>query len=630
MTSRLDPRDHQFGVLVDGVGPPVEAFGPRRLYLRGPERFGRRIEDRDFEELAVLARADERRVGARDRADAVEDPLLVELPGDVLDRQHVGRPLDRVDLEVPGLEDGGEVVLVDDLPVGGRLDPVGDDVRRFRDGEVGKPRRDGRLRVRRELLADVRGTPCERRTRRRAGESEQPPTRRGAVESVHTTPSSGRPWDCPCTAHPFGGRPATGGMVLELYEVGLVVVGALLFGVAVLPRYVTQRAISLPLFFVGFGMVVFALPIGLPAPDPLEQGETTERLAEFVVVVALMAIGLKIDRPPGLREWASTWRLLAITMPLSIAGAAVLGRWLVGLVVPSAILLGAVIAPTDPVLASEVQVEEPGEGEEEGADVPAEERGDEVRFALSSEAGLNDGLAFPFTNLAIAVALVGAAPGNWLGEWLLVEVFYRIFVGVVLGAGLGWLIARVVFGASPETRIAESVQGLEAVAGTLLVYGATELVGGYGFIAVFVAALSLRSYERSHDYNEALHEVSELAEQVAMGLLMLFFGGAIVGGLLAPLTVEAALAAVAIVFVVRPLAGLVGLIGFDRDLLERGTIAFFGIRGIGSFYYLAHALTEAAFADADLLWALVGAVVLLSVVVHGITATPVVDRLDGR
>ncbi len=408
-------------------------------------------------------------------------------------------------------------------------------------------------------------------------------------------------------------------MAIELYDVGLVVIGLTLLGITVLQLVASERAISLPIFFVAFGAAVFSIP-GIPAPDPLEQGLLAEHLAELGVIIALMAVGLKIDRPPDLRSWGVTWRLLAITMPLSIAGAALLGWWLLGLLVPTAVLLGAVIAPTDPVLASEVQVKEPGDGPEEGET-------SEPRFALSSEAGLNDGLAFPFTNLAIAIALVGLAPGNWLGEWLLVSVVYRIVVGTVAGIALGAVLARLIFAAVPETRLAQSVQGSEAIAGTLVVYGLTEIVGGYGFIAVFVSALTIRHYERTHDYNESLHRISELAEQTLMALIMLFFGGAIVGGLLDPLTTGGIVVTVAIVFLVRPLAGVIGLLGFDRPWVERGAIAFFGIRGIGSFYYLAHGLNEAAFPDADLLWAVVGAIVLLSVVLHGVTATPVMKRL---
>ncbi len=418
-------------------------------------------------------------------------------------------------------------------------------------------------------------------------------------------------------------------MVVELYTAGLVAVGVVLLGVGVLPRLIGNRPVSLPIFFVGFGVVVFSLPFVPFVPDPLQQGETAERLAELGVIVALMAVGLKIDRPPGLAEWSVTWRLLAVTMPLSIAGAAVLGWWTVGLVVPTAVLLGAVIAPTDPVLASEVQVGDPGEGMADETELDGN-REKEVRFALSSEAGLNDGLAFPFTNLAVALALVGLAPGNWVGEWLLVDVVYRIAVGTLAGVALGWLLARIIFITVPQTEVARSVQGVEALAGTLLVYGLTELAGGYGFIAVFVAATMIRNYERTHEYNEPLHRITELTEQIVMALVMVLFGGALAGGLLAPLTLDAILAAVAIVFVVRPAAGLVGLLGFERDWAERATVAFFGIRGLGSFYYLSHGLNEGVFPDADLLWAVVGLVVLISVVVHGIAATPIVSMVEAE
>lgn len=414
-------------------------------------------------------------------------------------------------------------------------------------------------------------------------------------------------------------------MALELYEALVVVLGITLLGIAVLPRVVADRPISMPLFFVTLGISVFVLP-WFPAPDPIQQGHLTERLAELGVIIALMALGLKIDRRPGIHPWSSTWRLLVITMPLSILGAALLGWWVAGLLLPSAVLVGAVLAPTDPVLASEVQVQEPREEMEKETE-SAETVEHEVRFALSSEAGLNDGLAFPFTNLAIALALVGIAPSGWLGEWLVVDVVYRIITGAFIGVGSGWILAKVIFSAMPETRVGESVKGIEAVAGTLIVYGLTELVGGYGFISVFVAATTISEYERSHEYHETLHSISELFEQVLLGLIMVFFGGALVGGLLAPLTVEGAATAIAIVFIVRPVAGLVGLLGFDRPWLERGVIAFFGVRGIGSFYYLAYGLNAAVFVGAERIWAIVGTVVLISIIVHGITATPVVSRV---
>ncbi|WP_101294564.1 cation:proton antiporter [Halegenticoccus soli] len=416
---------------------------------------------------------------------------------------------------------------------------------------------------------------------------------------------------------------------MEPYVVGLAVVGVAVLGVTLLPRIVSDRPVSLPIFYVAFGAAVFALPLGLPAPDPLEHGKLAERLTELGVIFALTSAGLKLDRVPGLRSWISTWRLLGITMPLSIVGAALLGWGVAGFVLPTAALLGAVIAPTDPVLASEVQVEEPGEGEEEEEiEIEGKEgKADEVRFALTSEAGLNDSLAFPFTYLAILTATLGVAPGNWLGEWVTVYVLFKIGVGLAAGVVLGWALARIVFRFSAETKLARSVQGLEAVGGTLLVYGLTEIAGGYGFLAVFVAALVIRNYERQHEYNATLHEVAEKSEHVLMTLIMVAFGGALATGLFDPLTSTDAVAAAAIVLVVRPVAGLVGLLGFARAWTERAVISFFGIRGIGSFYYLAYGVNEAAFADAERAWALVGAVVLVSIVLHGVTATPAVAAI---
>ncbi|WP_224449111.1 cation:proton antiporter [Haloprofundus salilacus] len=419
-------------------------------------------------------------------------------------------------------------------------------------------------------------------------------------------------------------------MALDPYVVTLTILGVAMLGVAVLPRIISERAISLPMFYVALGAIVFSLPLGLPNPNPLEYGTVAEKLAELGVILALMSAGLKLDRAPTLRGWASTWRLLVVTMPLSIAAAAFLGWGVAGFAIPTAALLGAVIAPTDPVLASEVQVEPPGEGDEADMAEGQPGKADEVRFALTSEAGLNDSFAFPFTYLAIALAAKGLAPENWFGDWLAVDVAYRIVVGLLGGVVVGYLLATLVFRVTAKTRLAQSVEGLEALGGTLVAYGVTELVDGYGFLAVFVAALVLRGVERRHDYNETLHSVAEKGEQALMTVVMVLFGGALVTGLLDPLTLVDVAVALAIVLVVRPVAGVVGLLGFSRDWRERAAIAFFGIRGIGSFYYLAYALNSAAFPGAPRLWALVGCIVLFSVVVHGVTATPAVDWVSDR
>jgi len=401
---------------------------------------------------------------------------------------------------------------------------------------------------------------------------------------------------------------------VDPYETALLLGGIAILGVVILPRLLDRRPLSFPIVYVAFGIAIFALPLGLPDPDPLAHGELTERLTEIGVIVALMGAGLKIDRPLRFWQWQTTWRLLAVTMTLTIAITAFLGWGVVGLAVPSAVLLGAVIAPTDPVLASDVQVDPPQEGVS-----------DEIRFALTSEAGLNDGLAFPFTYLAISIATVGVAPGNWFVDWVLLDVVYKILVGVIVGALFGRGLARFMFTYPASTKLATAMTGGEALAATFIAYGATELVGGYGFIAVFVTAIVMRDYERGHEYHDELHNFAEVIERLVMAILLVLFGGAIASGLLSPLTWQAVLAGVLIVLVVRPLTGLIGLVGYSP---WRGAIAFFGIRGIGSFYYLSYALNQTEFSGGEMAWAITGFVVLTSIVLHGVTASPVMQDLE--
>ncbi|XVV10106.1 cation:proton antiporter [Actinoplanes sp. CA-131856] len=396
----------------------------------------------------------------------------------------------------------------------------------------------------------------------------------------------------------------------------VVGVGALLAGI--LPRVLERRPLSMPIAFLGLGMLVFGLPVGLPDADPLAHPKVTEHLTEVGVIVALMGAGLKIDRPLSRKGWTSTWRLLVVAMPVTIAAVALLGWWWAGLVPATALLLGAALAPTDPVLASDVQVGEPTDEEDSE---------DEVRFALTSEAGLNDGLAFPFVYAAIAMA--GTAGLGWVGDWAWQDVAYKVTVGVVGGVLVGKLLGRLFFRARREAlRLAKHSEGFLALAATFLAYGVVEVAGGYGFLAVFVAARAIRAAERSHDYHQVLHDFAEQTERLLTVLLLLLFGGAVVGGLLAPLTWPAALVGLALILVIRPLAGFASLRGAPGHTAEHWVIAAFGIRGIGSFYYLAYALTHADFPAADLAWATIGFVVLVSVVVHGVAVTPVMRLLD--
>ena len=186
---------------------------------------------------------------------------------------------------------------------------------------------------------------------------------------------------------------------MDPYVLTLAFVGAAILGAALLPMLLAGRPLSFPVVYVALGMAVFALPLRLPSIDPLAEGDVVERMTDLAVIVSLMGAGLKLDRRVGWRSWLTTRRLLVVAMPLTIAGIAVLGWAAAGLVPASALLLGAALAPTDPVLAGDVQVGPPGSEAE-----------DDVRFSLTSEAGLNDGLAFPFINAAIAIQCTEQTP----------------------------------------------------------------------------------------------------------------------------------------------------------------------------------------------------------------------------
>ena len=400
------------------------------------------------------------------------------------------------------------------------------------------------------------------------------------------------------------------------YFVVLAVLGIAVLAAAVLPSALHRLPLSMPIIAVGVGVVLFSLPLGLDGPRPGADDDITERLTELVVIVSLTGAGLKLRRTVGWRSWMTTWRLLGITMPLTVAAIAVLGAVGLGLPLAAAVLLGAVLAPTDPVLASEVQLPGPGEGDEE--------REDSIRFALTSEAGLNDGLAFPLTNLAIAMA-VG---GNWFLGWVVDDVVVKLSIGLVVGVVLGRLIAWLTFGRDSHDTLARSGEGLVAVGITLAVYGVTEILHGYGFLAVFVAAVTLRQHEASHEFHGVMHHFADNLERIASLLFLLLLGGAAVGGALSGLTVGGALAGIGVVLVVRPLAGWVGLLGSNESAASKAAIAFFGIRGMGTIYYLAHAVNEEFFPAARQVWAVAVFTILVSILVHGMSAGPVLARLD--
>ena len=405
---------------------------------------------------------------------------------------------------------------------------------------------------------------------------------------------------------------------MPVYNLALVLLGIAIMGVAWLPSLLERFPLSYPILYIGLGIAVYLLPLGLPVASPMVHPLLTTHLSELCVLVALTGTGLKIDRVFALRTWRTPLLLVLVLMLLTIAGLTALGWGLVGLAPASALLLAASLAPTDPVLAGDVQVGDPGEGRE-----------DNVRFALTGEAGLNDGLAFPFVYLALAL-LPGATPlSERVVEWLGMDLLYRTLAGVAMGWLSGRLLAYLIFSLPKRVSIKTSAYGFVALAVTLTSYGVTELIHGYGFLAVFVAAVTLRSHERKHEYHRQMHAFTDQMERLLIVVILILFGGAIANGLLLPLTWSGM--AMALVLVLRPAGALLSLMGSKQEnKAERMVISFFGIRGIGSIFYLAFALHKARFADAEQLWAILGFTLVVSIVLHGMLATPVMNWLDRR
>jgi NhaP-type Na+/H+ or K+/H+ antiporter len=403
---------------------------------------------------------------------------------------------------------------------------------------------------------------------------------------------------------------------LDSHHVLLAASGACVIVAYWLPRFVSGREPVASALLMLAGATAYAALPGMPATlDPTTSPRLWELVTELTVVVALFGAGLRIDNVFVVSNWRPTLRLLVVALPLTIAVVAWLGVTLGGLTVAGALLLAAVLSPTDPVLAGDLQVGPPQEGGEHP-----------VRFALTTEAGLNDGLAFPFVLLGLAVATEGLAPGSWSAEWLVRDVLYRIVVGALSGAAIGWLLGKITFAIPRANSLARTESGVVALAGVLVSYGATELLEGYGFVAVFVTGLVLRRAEEGHEFHRRLHHFSASIEHALTALVLIMLGGAL--PLLWPVLDWRYLAVgLLLLLVVRPMAGWISLLGTRLTLRERAAVSFYGVRGIGSVYYLSYASGRVEFVNEPQLWAVVAYTIFASTMLHGFTAATMVERV---
>lgn len=412
---------------------------------------------------------------------------------------------------------------------------------------------------------------------------------------------------------------------LDPRDVFYGVIGLALLGLSFESAFSRHRLVNMPLFFILGGVVLAVL--GLPVIDPRRSEIETrviEHVSELIVIISLAGAGLAIDTRMTWKNWEAAFRLLAVAMPLTIAAVALAGVLWLGMSLAAAMLLAAALAPTDPVLARSVQVGPPGADE-----TP-------MSLALTAEAGLNDGLAFPFVYLAIAIASYGwVAEGglpDWFWGWFAFDLVYRVTMGWFGGVVVGLAIARIL-----RSRLADPTRGgwnavVVVLATTLLSYGLVEAIDGYGFLAVFASARALRKRrlsEEFHDYEKLIHHGADQLESILLSLLLLWLGLFFGSGGLSGLRWDEYFFAIALVFVMRPAVGLVSFVGLDSERVDRLKVSFFGVRGMGSVFYIAYAQNSAEFPGIDGVWRVAGIVILVSIIAHGFTAKVAVDPGEG-
>jgi NhaP-type Na+/H+ or K+/H+ antiporter len=311
--------------------------------------------------------------------------------------------------------------------------------------------------------------------------------------------------------------------------------------------------------------------------------------------------------------------LLLVVMPLTIALIAVFGRVAMGLSLGAAVLLGAVLAPTDPVLAGDVGLGPPG-------DVPQ----GEPRLSLHTEAAINDGLAAPFVLLGLFMADRGGT--SWVGEWLWADVLYAVAVAAVVGAAMGvgaaWLVTR----ARVRGLMDRTLDGFAALALVLVVYGTSELLGSYGLLALFLAGFTFRRYAFEHEIHRGVHRGADTAGTFLELLVLLLLGSMLtVDGLGAP-GVAGWLLAPLLIVVIRPALVMATSGKGLASPGERLFLAFFGVRGVAALFYAAVVAQSGAISADEtttVVWTAV-VCVIVSIVVHGTSSTALTRLLLTR
>jgi sodium/hydrogen antiporter len=402
---------------------------------------------------------------------------------------------------------------------------------------------------------------------------------------------------------------------MDTYILSFLVFGLLLLLVTLGSGWITRLPFSYALIYLVVGICLG--PYGIHLIELRPQAEILERLTEFAVLISLLGCGLKMNRPLKPWAWNSTARLIGFLMPMCIFALAVVGHILLNLPWGAAILLGAILAPTDPVLASEIQL------------LDAKDR-DELRFGLTSEGGLNDALAFPFVYFGL-YCIKDAHWQNWFQQWALVDVCWVIAAGIVMGI----LVAQAVTWVSLQLQRVKSADALMEdfvmLSMVMITYSLTELVNGYGFLAVFIAGMVVqRTHSKPEIYHSQLEFVEQIEKLMEVGIILLL-GSSLRIEPLTRFAGEIFLVAAALIFIIRPVGAWISTLGSSLHPTRRLLYGWFGIRGLGSLYYLSYAFGKGLSGEIgeEIAW-IVYFTVVISIILHGISATPLMTWYESR
>lgn len=414
-----------------------------------------------------------------------------------------------------------------------------------------------------------------------------------------------------------------------------LLVGALMIAMGLTATMLQRSPVTTAIIYLAVGLLFGPTGLGAYHFNPLKEAGLLETLTEVAVLISLFAAGVKMPVPFTLSRWRPPILLATMSMVITVGLVTAFGYWVLQMPLGLAILLGAIVAPTDPVLATEVQVRHPGDR-------------DRLRFGLTCEAGMNDGSAFPFVMLGLG--LLGLHDLGTGGiRWVLVDVIWATAAGIGVGVALGTALGRVGWhlrNGRPAHGLLDDFLGLGLIG---VVYGVSELISAWGFLAVFFAAVALRQTEmhlagkrtrepsrlkadgddtevvvRPYTVSEGSLVFKEHLERLSEILLILLVGGTL---FVNSWSWQAVGFAVFLFLVARPVSVLVGLAGSRTPWRIRAMSGWFGVRGIGSLYYLMYAIEHGLPESQALqLIQLTLVVVAMSIVVHGISVKPAMRR----